>query len=296
MKIYVIIPEKGKEKGKDTTVSSNQLFGQEETTSQNKTVKPVLYFHPSWGDVAQEQKYIYQFLHKELPRLQEYQISLSGIEIEKRDGAYDVAAFIRSSVPKPISFEEVTLLLLNKDKKLCARKTFNLSALGDIPENVNMPFVFTFEQETITEAELSQSDWELAFEIESKHQLDLDPSWESQLPEASKDALRNFVDNLTPPNEGEINFLGLQAALKENGDLHTTLLIRNGCKDNIQLEQLPLHIEDAYGEIVVKGAFTLPNLEIKANTTKPWSFVFPASSTLKQNMDLSSWKAFVPQD
>ncbi|MDM5426323.1 MULTISPECIES: accessory Sec system S-layer assembly protein [Bacillus] len=288
--------KKAKKKGKDTTVSSNQLFGQEETTSQNKTVKPVLYFHPSWGNVAQEQKYIYQFLHKELPRLQEYQISLSGIEIEKRDGAYDVAAFIRSSVPKPISFEEVTLLLLNKDKKLCARKTFNLSALGDIPENVNMPFVFTFEQETITEAELSQSDWELAFELESKHQLDLDPSWESQLPEASKDALRNFVDNLTPPNEGEINFLGLQAALKENGDLHTTLLIRNGCKDNIQLEQLPLHIEDASGEVVVKGAFTLPNLEIKANTTKPWSFVFPASSILKQNMDLSSWKAFVPQD
>ncbi|MEK4577038.1 accessory Sec system S-layer assembly protein [Bacillus sp. FSL R12-0074] len=288
--------KKAKKKGKDTTVSSNQLFGQEETTSQNKTVKPVLYFHPSWGDVAPEQKYIYQFLHKELPRLQEYQISLSGIEIEKRDGAYDVAAFIRSSVPKPISFEEVTLLLLNKDKKLCARKTFNLSALGDIPENVNMPFVFTFEQETITEAELSQSDWELAFELESKHQLDLDPSWKSQLPEASKDALRNFVDNLTPPNEGEINFLGLQAALKENGDLHTTLLIRNGCKDNIQLEQLPLHIEDASGEVVVKGAFTLPNLEIKANTTKPWSFVFPASSVLKQNMDLSSWKAFVPQD
>ncbi|MGQ0514496.1 SLAP domain-containing protein [Bacillus sp. D-CC] len=94
----------------------------------------------------------------------------------------------------------------------------------------------------------------------------------------------------------EMNFLGLQAARKENGDLHTTLLIRNGCKDNIQLEQLPLHIEDATGAVVVKGAFTLPNLEIKANTTKPWSFVFPASSILKEDMDLSSWKALVPQD
>ncbi len=67
-----------------------------EATPQNKTVKPVLYFHPSWGEVAQEQKYIYQFLHKELPRLQENQISLSGIEIEKREGSYAVVAFIRS--------------------------------------------------------------------------------------------------------------------------------------------------------------------------------------------------------
>ncbi|HFJ9403574.1 accessory Sec system S-layer assembly protein [Bacillus cereus group sp. TH260-2LC] len=288
--------KKAKKNGKDTTVSSNQLFGQESTNTENKTVQPTLYFHPSWGAVGQEQKYIYQFLHKELPRLEEYQISLSGIEIEKRDNGYDVAVFIRSTVPKPISFEEVTLILLNKEKKLCARKTFNLSALGDIPANVNMPFIFTFEQETITDAELSQTDWELAFELESKHVLDLDPSWEAQLPEASKEALRNFVDNLTPPNDGEINFLGLQAARKENGDLHTTLLIRNGCKDNIQLEQLPLHIEDATGAVVVKGAFTLPNLEIKANTTKPWSFVFPASSILKEDMDLSSWKALVPQD
>ncbi|MDA1654647.1 SLAP domain-containing protein, partial [Bacillus cereus group sp. TH150LC] len=128
--------KKAKKNGKDTTVSSNQLFGQEGTNTENKTVKPTLYFHPSWGAVAQEQKYIYQFLHKELPRLEEYQISLSGIEIEKRDSGYDVAVFIRNTVPKPISFEEVALILLNKEKKLCARKTFNLSALGDIPANV----------------------------------------------------------------------------------------------------------------------------------------------------------------
>ena len=49
-----------------------------------------------------------------------------------------------------------------------AKKTIQPSALGDIPANVNMPFIFTFEQETITDAELSQTDWELAFELESK--------------------------------------------------------------------------------------------------------------------------------
>ncbi|ABS21055.1 MULTISPECIES: accessory Sec system S-layer assembly protein [Bacillus cereus group] len=288
--------KRAKKKGKDSAVSSDQLFGQKEATPQNKTVKPVLYFHPSWGEVAQEQKYIYQFLHKELPRLQENQISLSGIEIEKREGSYAVAAFIRSSISKPISFEEVTLLLLNKEDELCARKTFNLSDIGDIPANVNMPWVFTFDEETITDAELSQTDWQLAFELEGEHRLDLDPTWETQLSPQGKEALRNFVESLTPPQNGELNFLGLQAAQKENGDLHATILIRNGCKRNIQLKQLPLHIEDASGEIVVKGAFTLPNLEIKANSTKPWSFIFPVSFVLKKEMDLSTWKAIVPQD
>lgn len=288
--------KKANKKGKDTTVSSNELLGQEETTSSNKSVKPTLYFHPTWGNIIQEQKYIYQFLHKELPSLQENQVSLSGIEVTKLDGDYAVSAFIRSSVTKPIHFEEVTLLLLNKEEKLCARKKFDLSVLGDIPSNVNMPWVFLFEQETLTEEALSDTDWQLAFELKSKHRLDFDPTWEEQLPEQNKEALRNFVEELTPPKEGEVNFLGLQAAQKENGDFQVTLLIRNGCKHTLQLEQLPLHIMDASGEIVAKGAFTLSNLEIKANTTKPWSFIFPASSVIKKDMDLSTWKAIVPQE
>ncbi|MFJ8527563.1 accessory Sec system S-layer assembly protein [Bacillus sp. NPDC094106] len=288
--------KRANKKGKDTTVSSHQLLGQEETASQNKNVKPTLYFHPTWGEVAQEQKYIYQFLHKELPQLQESQISLSGIEIEKQDNAYNVITFIRSSVSEPIHLKKFTLLLLNKEEQLCARKTFDFSVLGNIPSNVNMPWVFTFEQETMTTAALSQTDWELAFELETPHRLDLDPTWESQLPAESKEALQKLVADLAPLKEDEINFLGLQAKQAENGDLHTTILIRNGCKQTIQLEQLPLQIFDASKQVVANGAFTLPNLEIKANTTKPWSFIFPASLVTQEDMDLSTWRAVVPQE
>ncbi|MEI4831321.1 accessory Sec system S-layer assembly protein [Bacillus sp. FJAT-53711] len=287
--------KKAKKKGKDTAVSSAQLFGQEEATAHNKTIKPVLYFHPSWGEVGQEQKYIYQFLHKELPSLQENQISLAGIEIENQDDSYHVAAFIRSSVPKPIKFEATTLLLLNKDEQVCARKTFDLSGLGDIPAKVNMPWVFTFEKDTMTDAALSHTDWQLAFEIKGEHQLDLDPTWETRLPEEGKKQLRELVANLTPPTEGEINFLGLQARKQENGDLHATILMRNGCNRNIHLEQLPLHILDASGDIVAQGSFTLTNFEIKANSTKPWTFLFPSSLVTKEDIDLSAWKAVVPQ-
>ncbi|MGG2067001.1 accessory Sec system S-layer assembly protein [Bacillus sp. S14(2024)] len=287
--------KKAKKTGKDTAVSSAQLFGQEEASTPNKPIKPVLYFHPSWGEVGQEQKYIYQFLHKELPSLQENQISLAGIEVKTQDDSYHVAAFIRSSIPKSINFGATTLLLLNKDEQVCARKTFDLSELGDIPTNVNMPWIFTFDKETTTHAPLSNEDWQLAFEIKDKHQLDLDPTWETELPEESKMQLREFVANLTPPTEGEINFLGLQAHKQENGDLHTTILIRSGYNRSIQLEQLPLHIADASGDVVAQGSFTLTNFEVKANTTKPWTFIFPASLVKKEDIDLSTWKAFVPQ-
>lgn len=287
--------KKAKKKGKDTVISGDQLFGQEGTTSQHANVKPTLYFHPSWGEVAIEHKYIYQFLHKDLPSLKENQISLSGIDVEKRDGAYHVAAFLRNTISKPINFEKVALLLFNNEEQLCARKTFDLSALGNIPANTNMPWVFQFEEETITEAPLSQTDWQLAFDLGELHRFELDPTWEQQLSKESKDELRDFAEGLTPPAEDEINFLGLQATHQENGDLNVTILIRNGFSHSIELEQLPLQILDASEEVIAKGAFTLPNLEIKANTTKPWAFVFPASSVLKKEVNVTTWSIVVPQ-
>ncbi|WP_242141923.1 MULTISPECIES: accessory Sec system S-layer assembly protein [unclassified Bacillus cereus group] len=288
--------KRAKKKGKDTTVSSNELLGQEEASSPSKNVKPTLYFHPAWGEVAQEQQYIYRFLHKELPQLQENQLSLSGIEVEKQDNGYNVIAFIRSNVSKPIQFDTFTLLLSNKEGEVCARKTFDFSTLGEIPANVNMPWVFTFEQETLTSASLSETDWELAFELKGEHRLDLDPTWETQLPAENKEALQKLVEDLTPPNEGELNFLGIQAQQMDTGDLHTTILIRNGLKQTIQLEQLPLNIIDASQEVIATGTFTLPNLKIQANTTKPWSFTFPASLVTKKSVDLSTWKVIVPQE
>lgn len=287
--------KRGKKKGKDTVVSSSQLLGGEETTPKNKNVKPTLYFHPSWGEVAQEQKYIYQFLHKSLPSLQENQISLAGIEAERRDHTYYITTFIRNSVTQPISFETITLLLLNKDDEICARKTFDLSNLENIPSNVNMPWTFTFEESTMTDAKLSAEDWQLAFEFDKGHTLDLDPVWAAQLVDSAKEKLKEIVAGLTPPKENELNFLGLQARLAENNGLHTTILLRNGHNRNITIEQLPLHISDATGNIIATGSFNLKNFEIKANSTKPWTFTFPTTVVAQQDIDLSTWTAFVPK-
>ncbi|CAM4188815.1 hypothetical protein BAMA_24310 [Bacillus manliponensis] len=288
--------KKATKKGKDTAVSGAELFGQDSAAEQTKEVKLSLHFHPRWGQVDIEQKYIYQFLHKELPSLQENQISLSGIETKIEDGTYYVTAFLRNSIQKEIAFEKTTLLLLNKDGEVCARKTFDLSELGNIPANVNMPWTFVFEENTTTGATLSETDWQLAFELKTEHKLDLHPTWEAQLSEEKKAALEKIINDLPPLKEEEINFTGLQAMKQADGNLHVTILIRNGSTQNVKLEQLPLHVIDASGDTIAQGAFTLADFEVKANTTKPWSFMFPASFVTKEAIDLSTWKVVIPQN
>ncbi|CAM4041643.1 accessory Sec system S-layer assembly protein [Bacillus luti] len=287
--------KKARKKGKDSVISSSQLLGVESDINNTKNVKPNLYFHPSWNEVSQEQKYIYQFLHKSLPTLQENQISLAGIESKKHENAYYITTFIRSSVKHPIQFETFTLSLLNKDGETCARQAFDLSLLEEIPSNVNMPWTFVFEENSITEATLSTENWQLVFELKEKHSLDLDPIWQERLSESAIMKLQEIVANLTPPEEGEINLLGLNAAVEETGDLNATILIRNGYNQNITLEQLPLHIADCSGAVVAEETFTLKDFQIKANSTKPWTFTFPAASVSKETIDLSKWTAFIPQ-
>jgi len=161
-----------------------------------------------------------------------------------------------------------------------------------------MPNVFVFEKESVRANEIPQTDWKLAFELKTPkqpHSLDLEESWEKSLAQTGKDKLEELVKTITPPKPGEVNFMGIQAQVDESGSLHTTLLIRNGSEKNVKFEQLPLIVEDASGDQVAKGTFQFEELEIKANTSKPWTFIFPKELVLKDDVDLSKWKVYPPK-
>ncbi len=283
--------------GDDHTIDSKDLLG-EETEGSGREVKTKLHF-PAGIKVGAEERYYYQFLNNELPTLKENQISLSGIELKSEDGNVVVKAFLRNSLAKSIEVKEpVPLLLLGPDGAALARKSFDLRVLGTIPAESSVPWVFVFEKEYVQAEEIPQTDWKLAFELKKEkgpHALDLEESWEKSLADTDKEKLAELVKKITPPKPGEVNFMGIQARIDNDGALHTTLLIRNGSEKNMKLEQIPLIIEDASGEVVAKGGFVLDNFEVKANTSKPWTFIFPKELLLKEDIDLSRWKAYPPK-
>jgi SLAP domain-containing protein len=93
-----------------------------------------------------------------------------------------------------------------------------------------------------------------------------------------------------------VNFTGFQVKPQPEGNLAVSLFIRNGNKQHINLEQLPLELLDATDEVVARGSFKLDNLEVKANTSKPWTFIFPSQMVTKENPDLSRWTIKVIQE
>ncbi|MEO4054158.1 accessory Sec system S-layer assembly protein [Solibacillus sp. CAU 1738] len=291
--------KKGDKVGTDSAIDSKELAKGTKQTKGDRDVITKLSFHPEW-DVPQEQQYVFNFLANELQPLKPNQLSLSAINIETnpRSGAWNVKAFFRSSLPEAIELGEIELFILDKDDKRIASKMFNFKDLGVIPAESARPWVFEFDANSIEADEVPEEGWKIAFNLISLrgHQLDLDDTWKKQLPKEQQEELAKIVKDLPKLGKTEVNFTGLQAKLQNDKSLHVSIFIRNGNDKAINLEQLPLEIIDAKGNQVAKGSFKLdPILTVQPNTTKPWTFIFPAQLVNVKGIDLSRWTARVPQ-
>ncbi|MFY0520201.1 accessory Sec system S-layer assembly protein [Lysinibacillus sp. UGB7] len=284
----------------ENTINSNELLGKDSSNSgDNRDVVTKLSFHPDW-DVPQEQKYIFNFLANELEPLKPNQLSLSSISVDEdpRSGNWLVRAFFRSSLPEAIELGEIELFIMDKNDELVASKKFDFKALGTIPAESTRPWVFEFEKSTIKVDEVPEEGWKIAFNLVSlrEHQLELDPTWEEQLPPAQKEELAKIVKTLPKLGETEVNFTGLQAKFANNGSLNVSIFIRNGHSKAINLEQLPIEIIDAKGKQIAKGSFKMePVLTVQPNSTKPWTFIFPSQLVNPKGADLSRWTARVTE-
>ena len=293
--------KKGDKVGQDSAVDSSSVVkssGNANKKGANRDVATKLSFHPDWN-VPQEQKYVFNFLANDLAPLKPNQLSLSAINIEPAaNGSWNVKAFFRSSLSEAIELGEIKLLILDKDDNRLASHYFDFKELGVIPAESARPWIFTFPKSAISADEVPGEGWKISFNLLSLrgHQLDLDETWKKQLPASEQEKLAEIVKTLPKLGKTEVNFTGLQAKVNEDNSLHASIFIRNGHDKAINLEQLPLEIIDARGEIVAKGSFKLqPVLTVQPNTTKPWTFIFPAELVSAEGIDLSRWTARVPQ-
>lgn len=265
-----------------------------------KTVDTKLSYHPSW-DIPQEQHYVFQFLANELERLNPNQLSLSGIDIDHTEESWYVKAFVRNSLEREIKLGTIELNLLDEFGKQIASKEFDFEQLGSIPSLGARPWVFEFEKmyfdRPFTNLNVP-SVWQLAFNVASMtpHQLDLHEKWEAQLTDDQKDDLRQVVSNLPKIKRNEINIVGFQLKHDEPGALAISAFIRNGSTQMVTFEKLPLEVIDANGKLVAKGSFNLDQLQVKPNTSFPWSFVFPNDMVVEQEADFSRWMVRIPAD
>lgn len=297
MKLFSFF-KKVEKTGSESTIGSEEIVEGVQASTDTAEVETTLSLHPSWT-IPQEQEYVFRFLSNELEPLKPNQISLSGIDIdvEPANGSWLVKAFFRSSLDQQISVGSVELLLLDEEGKTVASDEFDLNELGDIPPRSARPWVFVFTKENIFADEPPAENWKLAFNVQSMvpHKLELEPTWEEGLAAEQKEALAKVVEGLPKLKPREVNISGFQVKTQEDGSIAASVFIRNGHSKQINIEKLPLELIDATGDLVARGSFELAPLSVKANTSKPWTFIYPKEMVQKEEPDFSRWTIRVPQ-
>lgn len=274
--------------------------GSEQELQTNEDVVTELSYHESW-DIPQEQHYVFQFLANELEPLKRNQLSLSGIDIDQSEDSWFVKAFVRNSMDQEAKLGPIELILLDETGRQLASKEFDFAQVGAVPSRSARPWVFEFEKiyfdRLFEQLEVPKS-WQLAFNIASMnpHRLDLHETWNQQLTSEQKQSLRKVVENLPKVRRNEVNFVGFQLKQDDEGRLAVSAFIRNGTTQLMTFEKLPLELLDANQQLVAKGSFELDELEVKPNTSLPWSFVFPREMVVGNDPDFSRWVIRIPAD
>jgi len=260
-----------------------------------------LSLHESWEQsLEMQQKYSLSFMASELPPIAPGNVSLTGISLVPHEEGVAVVAFVRNASPNPITLGKMNLVVLIEDNRLFTRQLFDLSELGEIPPYHARPWEFIFQREHFLILDVVLRNWKLAFEIAEKkmvlpQKLELEESWIKSLSDAQKDSLIELAKRLPALKPGEVNVQSVQLSKSEDGSLRALLLIRNGSERSLSFEKLPLALIDATGDTVAQGLFELGSLTVNAETSKPWLFIFPPESILKENPDFSRWSVRVPQ-
>jgi SLAP domain-containing protein len=137
------------------------------------------------------------------------------------------------------------------------------------------------------EQRIASGDWKVYLETRS-HRLLLHETWERAVSTKDREKFQELFDTSPSPRENELLFLPVRAGINYENHLFATVLIQNGSKQDLFFENFPLIINDA-NMLAAEHRFTINELVVKANTSTPWTFIFPKETVKQKNLDFSDW-------
>lgn len=259
-----------------------------------KKVDTELSLHPGWEErLDSEKKYTLRFLQADLPKIPVGIIGVSGFSLIPEEEGITVALFFRNTTEHPARFESLTLTL-HLDDRVFARHQCDLSGMGAVPPGTSRPWEVFFPKESFLDENFVFSRWKVKIDLGDRTHvwpthLDLDSQMEARMTDRQKNKLQYLVNVLPSLEPNEVEMVGFDMGMAEDGSLAIWVLFRNATEHEYAPEKLKVSITDAVGDVVVKGTLDTSKLRVQPHTSRPWVVVFPASIIRKKNADLREW-------
>lgn len=101
--------------------------------------------------------------------------------------------------------------------------------------------------------------------------------------------LNNFLLRLPPVMQGECTVAPFKSMISEDGALFIKVIIRNGSDNIIQINEMPLAVQDGKKQNVAVGIFHTEGLELQPYSAYLRTFVFRPEDILVEEPDMKRW-------
>lgn len=232
----------------------------------------------------------------ELPSINEDQVGISATSVSPADGGLIVGFFVSNGLSQKVKFDSVPLVLIDSEKRVLARQSFDGDSIGEIVSGAAKACVVRFDQSNVYIKDVPL-DCQVCFDVPAKPPETVQLHYQflpENITEDQRQELERALAGLPPIKPGEVNFSPLHAQITSQSDLLATVIIRNATDKIIRLEQIPLAVFDAQHVELARAQFNIENLTIEPFKAITWAFNFgPISQT--EALDLSSWYINVVQ-
>ncbi|WP_373899187.1 SLAP domain-containing protein [Haloimpatiens sp. FM7315] len=262
--------------------------------NERKEVETKLSFNPKEeATVSDIQKEFIMDEIKELTPIKEGDVNISSAYIFEEEDKLEVSIYIRNGLSKSINFERVPLLLINSKGEEIASDIFDLQEVGEIPPFSVRPFKIYFSRDKIEAENFDVKDLKIVFDkgIEAKKYVDV------SLEDLPKDfdentifALQNYVNNLPKIEQEQVSISTFFVRNNEDESISVTLIIRNGSKNKLTIDKIPLKVYDGEDKLAAKGVFENININVNPFKAIVREFVFMKEQRSEGNFDFKTWR------
>jgi SLAP domain-containing protein len=198
---------------------------------------------------------------------------------------------------------ELYRVTANELEKLDELEGYSIQSItGNLYDRIRQPIhtdqgaiealVYVNDSIPITEDQrIASGDWKEYQETRRKddnHRLILQKTWERAVSAQDREIFQKIFQSSPFPQDNELIFLPIRAGINYEKHIFATVLIQNGGKHDLIFDNFPLFFYDNTSKIA-EHKFTIKELVVKANTSTPWTFIFPKETMMQQILEFSNW-------
>lgn len=227
------------------------------------------------------------------PPVYEGDINVVGVYAFDMGQYWEVKAFLRNGMDRPINFEKVAFVIMNSHDEILAAQTFDMQDAGDLPPYSARPYKLNFNKSNVYVKKIPRDDWFIAFDANVGTTVFENFGYEglpNTLPEENLFVLNSFLKSLPKLDKGRYDLTKFSIGINEKGELMTSIILRNGLDKPLSIEKLPITIKDEEGKKVFSAVFEVHDFKADPGKARLLSLSFNTGMQLNQNMDLTNWE------